>query len=173
MATALSLPPVSVDEYFDGGLWEEFEYDNGVLVPRNIGSRAHSRMISRIDQLLGGFKHVTAYAGLVLSIPHKGKYRVPDVCCYAAGTDPGETLEQQPPPVAIFEVVSKTDTISEMQKKCAEYLQIGVRHVFIIDPQQAVVLVPEGKGFPPLEGDMVFHVGDQSVSIAIRDLFAG
>jgi len=173
MATAPSLPSVSEDEYFEDGLWAEFEYVNGTLVPRNIGSRDHARMVSRIDQLLGHYPQIQAYAGFVLSIPWRNTYRVPDICCYPADVDPAETLENQPPPLAIFEVQSKTDTLSNMVEKCDEYHRLGVLHVFIVDPAQLAVLVREGKGLPAKDTDIEFGAADWQVVIGLADLFKG
>jgi len=174
MATAPALPFVSVDEYFEQNLWKEWEFDNGVLVPRNSGSRDHARMIIHLGKLLEASGVLTAYAGFVLSIPWTSKYRVPDVCCYPAGVDPGNTLEQQPPPLVVFEVLSKTDPIAEMRSKCSEYIRLGIRHIYIVDPAAMVVLVPQGNGFPELDGTSIdFQVGSSAVSISIRDLFAG
>lgn len=131
-------------------------------------------MIIRIGYLLELTGIVTGYSGFVLSIPWKGKYRVPDVCCYPANFDPGDALENQPLPVAVFEVLSKSDPMAEMLSKCNEYAHLGIRHIYIVDPRSKVVLVPHGNGFPELDGDSIdFPVGDATVSISIQDLFAG
>jgi len=174
MAAAPSLPPVTVEEYLDGGLWAEFEYEDGVLVPRNSGARDHARMVAHLCQWLGSYRaHVTAYAALVLSISWKASYRVPDVCCYPADIEPGETLENQPPPLAIFEVLSKTDWMSEIQEKCDEYTRLGVAHIFIVDPHRRAVLAPQGGGLPAIESAIGFSCGEETISIAFSDLFKG
>ena len=36
MSTAPTFPLVTVEDYFKNGLWKEWEYDNGLLVPRSL-----------------------------------------------------------------------------------------------------------------------------------------
>lgn len=44
MTAALTVPLVSVDEYFKHGMDREFEYVDGRLVERNVGNPLHARL---------------------------------------------------------------------------------------------------------------------------------
>jgi Uma2 family endonuclease len=171
MAIAPSLPSVSVDDYFTGGYETAWEYVDGVLVSRNSGSRDHARMVARLIELLVSQNHrVTSYAGFVLSTSET-KYRVPDVVCYQAGVVPSDDFDEQTAPAAIFEILSKTDPMAEMQQKCSEYRQIGTENIFIIDLINKAVLIPSGPGFKPLEQQLELEVNGQTIVIPFTDLF--
>jgi Uma2 family endonuclease len=130
-------------------------------------------MVARIIVLLGRYGgQLTPYAGFVLSVTQT-RFRVPDVVCYPADVSPGDDLDQQPPPLAIFEILSRTDPLSEMQAKCQEYSGLGVQHIFIVDYANRAVLVPQGAGFLPLENSVSFSVKADKITISFADLFDG
>lgn len=170
MATAPTLPLVTVEDYFKNGLWKEWEYDNGVLVPRHSGSPEHARLAGRLIKLLAGVDWLVPFTGQILSIPWDRRYRVPDVSFYPDGVGPGESLENQVPPAVIFEVLSPSDPMVEMRSKCAEYQRLGIPHIYIVSPADRGVLVPHGIGFLPVE-KIEIEVNGRRAEISIEDLF--
>jgi Uma2 family endonuclease len=50
---------------------------------------------------------------------------------------PTEDILTRPPLIAI-EILSPEDTIRRAAKKAADYLQFGIEHVWVIDPQARV-----------------------------------
>ncbi len=57
---------------------------------------------------------------------------MPDVCVLRVGT-PAEDILTNPPLITI-EIMSPEDTKRRVSRKAAEYLQFGVKHVWVIDP---------------------------------------
>jgi Uma2 family endonuclease len=57
---------------------------------------------------------------------------VPDICVMAGG-DPDEEIFTTPPFLCI-EVLSPDDRMSRMQDKIGDFLSMGVRYVWLIDP---------------------------------------
>ena len=173
MATAPTIQFVSVDEYLEGELWVEWEYDNGVLAPRHSGNPEHARMVVRIIDWLAQYDSWLArYSGLVVPVSAV-RFRVPDVCCYPKEINPGNDLDAQQPPLAVFEVLSPGNKMSEMQAECEDYARLSIPYVFILDPERKVVLVPRAGGFPALEADMTFQYKGHTALISLTDLFEG
>jgi Uma2 family endonuclease len=61
---------------------------------------------------------------------------VPDVCVLRVGS-PYEKIITHPPLIAI-EIMSPEDTLRRAAAKALEYLEFGVEHVWVIDPQKRV-----------------------------------
>jgi len=59
-------------------------------------------------------------------------FRIPDICVIA-GTQPKESVPDQPPLVAI-EILSPDDRHSHLMRKLEEYLAWGVPNIWVIDP---------------------------------------
>jgi Uma2 family endonuclease len=59
-------------------------------------------------------------------------YRVPDV----AVLSPSNPMEQiiTIPPIAVFEVLSPSDTITKTLRKLADYSSMGIPQILIVDP---------------------------------------
>lgn len=74
----------------------------------------------------------------------RGNVRVPDVSFMAKGRFPGEQLPEgfsDVPPDLAVEVLSPDDRPREILDKIGEYLQAGVRLVWVIDPQRRTAAV--------------------------------
>jgi Uma2 family endonuclease len=73
-----------------------------------------------------------------------GNVRVPDVTFTAKGRFPGEQLPEgfsDVPPDLAVEVLAPDDRAREVLDKVGEYLQAGVRLVWVIDPQRRTAAV--------------------------------
>lgn len=147
MAALPNTSAVTVDEYFDQGLWSEYEYVEGFLMPRRSGNASHARMVVTLSAWLEEHNAVIdVYAALVVSVS-RDRYRVPDVCAYGKGTPQPDLLETpSSPPLAVFEILSPTDVMDEMLDKLDEYRSIGVPHAFIIDMKRRRILRPDQYG---------------------------
>jgi len=62
------------------------------------------------------------------------RFRIPDICV-VAGAEPEEQIFTTPPLVCI-EILSSDERLSEMQKRCQDYLKFGVPYVWILDPHK-------------------------------------
>ena len=173
MAALPNTLALSVDDYFDQGLDAEYEYIEGVLVPRRIGNPQHSRMVSILVAWLEGYSPlIDVYTGLVLNVA-SDRYRVPDVCFYSkAGPQPDPVSAPSNPPVAIFEVLSPTDSLDEIIDKCGESDSLGVEHKYVVDPKHNKrVLSPDFNGSLLAIDALSIIVGSTSIDIHTADLF--
>lgn len=124
------------------------ELVDGTLVEKTVGFREAS-IASRIDRLLGNFAEaaglglVVGADGMVQLFP--GMVRIPDVAFYArhkfpTGEPPDEPIPDLYPDLAV-EVLSRSNTPREMQRKLKDYFFAGVRLVWYVDPETRTVEV--------------------------------
>ena len=124
---------ISVEEYLSTDYSPDCDYVDGVLEDRNVGQRTHALVQTLIAGFLLQLRHTL---GVLVVVEQRIKvsptrYRVPDICVMAK--DPGEEVFTTPPFLCV-EVVSPDDRLSRMQEKIKDYLAMGVRYVWVVDP---------------------------------------
>ncbi len=134
-----------------------FELINGERVPLVPGVAIHGKTIRAIMRVLDGFAQAhdagQAFSEMPFVLEDKTDWvsgsRVPDVMFFVQErfqtyTKRVPDWEQKPfvlvPDIAI-EVVSPNDKFSAVTRKVDRYLKDGVRLVWVVDPQQAQVIV--------------------------------
>ena len=60
------------------------------------------------------------------------RVRVPDICVLVGGPPAGPIV--QSPPFLCIELLSPSDRMAEMQERIDDYLNFGVRYVWLIHP---------------------------------------
>lgn len=128
-----------------------FELVDGVLVEKAMGYR-ESVLGMAIGYFLKGYVlhsrlgFVAGEAGLVQLIPKL--VRGPDVSVILASRLPGGKLPTEAVPLLVpdivVEVMSKSNTRREMERKLGEYLSAGVRLVWYVYPDERIVDVYAG-----------------------------
>lgn len=124
------------------------ELIDGTLVEKTVGFR-EAFLASHIGRLLGnhvepaGLGYVAGADGTVKLFP--GMVRIPDVGFYAKDKFPGGELPDEPipelfPDLAI-EVLSRSNTKREMDRKLKDYFFAGVKLVWYVDPETRTVEV--------------------------------
>jgi Uma2 family endonuclease len=125
---------ISVSEYLSTSYRPDCDYVDGEVQERNLGEYDHGK--------LQGILFVLLYAKRkewqIRVVPETRvqvkatRFRVPDVCVLA-GDAPTEQILRYPPLLCI-EVLSPSDTIARMRDKIRDYLEMGVREVWLLDP---------------------------------------
>jgi Uma2 family endonuclease len=132
MATATVYMPV--EEYLRSSFEPDAEYVNGQIEKRAVGEYDHSAWQKAI---VFWFEKQARDAQIrvcpelrVQVLPHS--YLVPDVTIL----DRNRPIEQiiTHPPVAVFEILSPTDTLKRVMAKCGDYERMGIQTILIIDP---------------------------------------
>ena len=129
---------VPVEEYLSTSYEPDCEYDDGVVVERNLGEIEHAFLQSLLAALFTNHAADWNVLGLTeqrVQIRPK-RFLVPDFCVLRPGA-PWEKIITYPPLIAI-EILSPEDTIRAAEKKAAEYLEFGAEHVWVIDPYARV-----------------------------------
>jgi Uma2 family endonuclease len=161
---------IPVEEYLSTGYEPDCEYDDGVIVERNLGEIEHSFLQIFLGTILTNNMDSWGVFGLTeqrLQIKSQ-RFLVPDVCVLRLGT-PREKILTRPPLVAI-EIMSPEDTIRRASAKAVEYLEFGIEHVWVIDPSARVAYrgTPSGLELIP-SGELA--VPGTPILIRISELF--
>jgi Uma2 family endonuclease len=78
------------------------------------------------------------------------RFRITDVCVIPVGDPPIEILRT--PPILCVEILSREDRRSDIHERVEDYLAMGVRAVWVIDPgrRRAYEAIPNGALQPAL-----------------------
>jgi Uma2 family endonuclease len=125
-----------------------YELVDGTLVEKGLGYE-ESCLAGAICEALRAFVRprrlgkVSGADGTMRLMP--GLVRVPDVAFTSWGRFPGRRMPKAPVPNLVpdlaVEVLSQSNTPAEMKRKREEYLRMGVRLVWIVDPKTRTVEV--------------------------------
>jgi Uma2 family endonuclease len=161
---------ISVEEYLSTGYEPDCEYDDGVVVERNLGEFEHSFL----QIILGTIFTVNMETWGVFGLTEQRvqiaarKFLIPDVCVLRLGA-PAEDILTRPPLIAI-EIMSPEDTMRRAAKKAADYLQFGIEHVWVIDPYARVAYRGAANGLERVPGGELTVPGTP-ILVRIADLF--
>jgi Uma2 family endonuclease len=162
---------ISVDEYLSTGYEPDCEYEDGVIVERNVGEFEHSFLQAILAMIFNA--SMDAWGVFALTEQRvqvtPSHFLVPDLCVLRFG-EPTEDILTHPPVIAI-EIMSPEDTLRRAAKKSAEYLKFGIENVWVIDPNARVGYRGGSKGLERISGGE-FAVSGTSILIQISDLFA-
>jgi Uma2 family endonuclease len=161
---------IHVEEYLSTGYEPDCEYDDGVIVERNLGEFEHSFLQIFLGTILTNNMDSWGVFGLTeqrVQIKPR-RFLVPDVCVLRLGT-PREKILTHPPLVAV-EIMSPEDTIRRVSAKAVEYLEFGVGHVWVIDPSARVAYRGTSSGLELIaSGELA--VPGTPILIRISELF--
>jgi Uma2 family endonuclease len=161
---------MSVDEYlhttFDGA---DREYLDGEVVERNMGNKSHGRLQLALAALL---KTYEASTGIYVLVEVRQKvtstrYRIPDIAVFER--EPEEEVPPTPPLVAV-EVLSPDDRASYLIPKLEEYGRWGVKHIWIVDPDNRKMHTYDGTG---LHEVTELTIPEHGIALTQADVFSG
>lgn len=131
MATTVHIP---LTEYLQTNYRPDCEYVDGEVRERNVGKYEHAR----IQALLAAWfhQHEAQWSAIVITGQRvrvaEMRVRIPDVALIPPGPHPDVITE---PPLLVVEILSPDDSCSEMEERAADYVSMGIRAVWIIDPR--------------------------------------
>jgi Uma2 family endonuclease len=125
---------VSVEEYLRSSFDPDAEYIDGQIQERAMGENDHSAWQAAIcawfqQQAKEG--QIRVRPELRVQVAPRC-FLVPDVTLLDRNR-PVEKIVTHPP-VAVFEVLSPTDTLKRVMAKCLLYEQMGIQTILVIDP---------------------------------------
>jgi Uma2 family endonuclease len=133
MATEATM--ISVEEYLSESYQPDCDYVDGHLEERNLGELDHSWL----QMALIVYFHARHREWNIIVLPEqrvqvkRSRYRVPDVCVLL-GARPTEQILTKPPFICI-EILSPEDRMNPVEIRIADYLEMGVSYVWVLDPQ--------------------------------------
>jgi Uma2 family endonuclease len=163
---------ISVEEYLHTSYSPDCDYVDGEVQERNLGEFDHGALQ---DELLGIFRdHRTAWQ--VRALPElrvqvsAQRFRVPDVTVLRQD-HPREQIIVTPPLLCI-EILSPDDRFGRMDQKISDYLQMGVRSVWVIDPLAKTGYDCRGGHLSMWQLNERLRVHDTAIEVGVRQLFA-
>jgi Uma2 family endonuclease len=125
---------ISVEEYLRSSYEPDCDFVDGEIEERNVGEWDHSRLQGKILAYLmariepAGMRAVPELRIRVAA----NRFRVPDLCVFLK--DPGERVPSKPPFICI-EILSPEDRMSRVEVRINDFLAMGVRYVWVLDPE--------------------------------------
>jgi Uma2 family endonuclease len=140
MATATTVP---VEAYLRSSYEPDAEYVDGVIEERPAGELDHASW--QLAILLYFARHTE---WKVRSLPElrvqvsASRYRVPDVTILKAEAPREQIITHAP--LMVFEILSPEDTMKRILIKLADYQQMGIEGIFVIDPGRKTYVYETG-----------------------------
>ena len=168
MATATFIP---LTEYLQKTFEPDCDYIDGELKERNVGEQPHGHIQSIISAIFRENRKAWSTRAIVetrvQTLPTR--FRIPDICILR-NSDPHDPIIRFAPYICI-EVLSKDDSLSELQEKIDEFLKLGVAHIWVVDPWLRIGYIASTRGFERL-ADGVFTVPETAIRIVLTQIFA-
>jgi Uma2 family endonuclease len=140
MATAPTLPLVSVDEYLNSSYEHDVDFVEGVLVERGMPTIAHSLLQNLLLLYFAQYEKQFRFKALAearTQVVERARYRVPDVVLCPRPLPHGKFIDVAP--LAVMEILSPDDRITDTLSRFRDYEQIlGVPGIVLMDPEQYI-----------------------------------
>ena len=166
------LTPLEV--YLSKSFEPDCEFIDGQLVERHVGEYYHSLLQSLLTTHINNLRSqygpkFRAFTEQRLRVSDR-LYRIPDVCVLEAGHKRTSVIME--PPVVTVEILSPDDTLAATIQKCRDYLNFGVRHVWIADPRQRTISEVSSQGNHPIVNRVaVFTTANMRVEVDFDSIF--
>lgn len=135
---------IPVSEYLNTAYRPDVDYIDGELQERNLGELDHSDLQFFFASYINHRRElwaVQAKPELRVQV-REDRFRVPDICVLSSNA-PREQIVRTPP-VLCMEILSPADTIHRMRECVRDFLNMGVREVWLVDPLSRSVILCSG-----------------------------
>ncbi len=160
---------VALSEYLNTSYRPDCDYLEGELLERNVGEWDHARLQMLLSRYLSNREKEWG----ILVVPEQRvqvkarRFRVPDVTVLA-GPRPATGIITEPPFLCI-EILSPSDRVVEMQERIHDYLDFGVRYVWLIDPRTRLTYVHTADGVQEVK-DGILNTKNPDIRVALSEL---
>jgi Uma2 family endonuclease len=165
-----TLAVVPVSEYLNTTYRPDRDYIDGELKERSVGEQPHGDVqmilgaIFRANRLAWGTRPL---GDTRLQITPT-RYRIPDVMVLR-NTDPKDGIIRFIPLLCV-EILSKDDRLNDIRERVADYVSVGTKDVWVIDPWKRVAY-EEGAAGLALPEDGVLRVRGTEIAVAVAEIF--
>jgi Uma2 family endonuclease len=142
-----------------------------MAVERNVGEQEHAYFQNFVAAWF--FVHAADWG--VISLTEQrvqiaaDRYRIPDVCLREA-SDPLDRILWRPP-VLCVEIMSRGDSLPEMRRRAQDYVQMGVREIWVIDPLRRRAFAWSHDELEEFRGDML-GISGSAIHLPLTRLWA-
>jgi Uma2 family endonuclease len=160
---------ITLDEYLSTVYEPDCEFVDGELMERNWGEFDHAALHGTVSALLYNQRRelgIHVFLSLRVQVAAT-RYRVPDVVVTKQKGRGGILRE---PPFLCIEILSPEDRASRMQLKIDDYLEFGVKYVWLIDPRLKKAWSYTGEG--KRDSSAVLTTSDPALTLSLDEIFA-
>ena len=161
---------VSLGEYLATMYHPDCDYVDGELLERNMGEKDHGGVQTALAAWLYLRRKqlgISVYTETQIRI-RESRYRIPDLCVFV-GPAPDEPVFSTSPFLCI-EILSPDDRMSRFQQRIDDYLAMGVRFVWVVDPAVRRGWVYTSDSIREAK-DGVLRTTDPAIAVPIAELF--
>jgi Uma2 family endonuclease len=95
------------------------------------------------------------------------RFRVPDITVLAGPRPAGGIITD--PPFLCVEILSPSDRVVEMQERIGDYLNFGVRYVWLIDPRTGLTFVHTPDSVQEIK-DGILSTKNPDINVSLSEL---
>ncbi len=168
MATT-TVPAMTIEEYLNGPVPErDVEFVDGELKEKPVVMSIHGRL----QVIIGAWfeRHLDEWGVLpaveVRTQVAPGRVRLPDVVVGPATAWPETLIE---PPLIVMEILSPSESFTELLEKLRDYDRMGIPNIWVIDPQTRRAWVSAGT---VMTETVRFAVNGTPIYLDITEVFA-
>jgi Uma2 family endonuclease len=168
MTPAVAIP---VEEYLRTDYEPDVDYVDGELIERNMGEKDHGLLQLEIAAWFRERRRSTRIYPFVEQRVRvtTTRYRVPDICL-VVGAVPKEGIFTSPPFVAI-EILSPEDRMTRVQSRIEDFLRIGVKYVWVINPESRTAWIHTQNGAVTVR-DGIIRTENPEIVLDLNEIYA-
>ena len=165
----MSTAAIPLEEYLRTSYEHDCEWVDGKIRERATPDEYHSALQFFFLEYFGRLKrelYVRVRPELRVRVAAR-RYRIPDVTLLSADA-PFQAIPDSPPLLCI-EIHSPDDRVGELQEKPDDYLAMGVKHIWVVDPRRRKLSTVDAEGTHRVEE---FRVPNSDRIITPAEMFA-
>ena len=162
---------VSIDKYLNASYRPDCDYVDGEVRERCCGLGPHARMLSVLVGQIGEREEDWGVRGLLLVRTRVApdRVRIAEVCVLRRDAPMEDVVETAP--MLVIEVLQEDDTVEDQAERVRDFVGMGVRAVWVIDPVMKAAFVA-GAGGKLVRAEEELRVDRSGICVRVSDLFA-
>jgi Uma2 family endonuclease len=168
----MSTTIVPLDHYLHETWQPDREYVDGAVLERSMGEKDHAAWQAALLRVLSGWRqsaNIKVYAELRVQIS-PARFRVPDILVIDRNAADEQIITHAP--LLCVEILSPEDRIGRMEAKIQEYVDFGVRAVWVIDPGTRTAYQCAGGSIRDWKAVETLMVSGSEIRVEMKDLIA-
>jgi Uma2 family endonuclease len=174
MATASQVSPalISIEEYLHTSYHPDCDFVDGVVEERNVGDLKHSLLQGEVVFWFNLHRREWQIRVLPEYRTRVGatRVRLPDVTVAYDDAAMKERVRETPSLIAI-EVLSPDDRIPRVLVRLADFWEMGIRNIWVLDPVERVAFVYTENGLRVAQGERL-TVADSKIYLDLTEVFS-
>jgi len=158
----------SLAEYLATSYHPDRDYVDGEVQERNLGEFEHAAIQAFLTSWFFAHRHewqLHVLPEMRLRVTSE-RVRVPDVCLVRRDQPIEQVITR--PPLAVLEILSPEDRVQRYNERLGDYREMGVRHIWVIDPAGKTGYVCGTTAWLPVEE---FRIPESPIFLRLVDLW--